>query len=71
MKDQNNFAFENWCSYGANRRDYFDCEKMILCAVDIACSVMPAHMFETGRKPAFFVKEQLMKMARNKKIGKA
>lgn len=71
MKDQNNFAFENWCSYGANRRDYFDCEKMILCAVDISCSVMPAHMFETGRKPAFWVKEQLMKLARAKKTGKA
>jgi hypothetical protein len=71
MKDQNNFAFENWCSYGANRRDYFDCEKMILTACDIACSVLPAQVFPTGHKPAFFVKEQLMKLARRQKIGKA
>lgn len=71
MKDQNNFAFENWCSYGNNRRDYFDCEKMLLCALDIACNVFPASMFQTGHKPAFWVREQLMKLARAKKIGKA
>jgi len=71
MKDQNNYAFENWCSYGNNRRDFFDCEKMLLCALDIACNVLPAHVFPTGHKPAFWVREQLMKLARAKKIGKA
>jgi len=71
MKDSNNFAFENWCAYGANRRDYFDCEKQIICAVDIACSVLPATAFPNARKPAFWVKSQLMKLARAQKIGKA
>jgi hypothetical protein len=71
MKDQNNFAFENWCSYGANRRDYFDCEKEILVAVDVACHYFPANLFPTGHKPTFFIKRELQKLARMKKIGKA
>lgn len=71
MKDQNNFAFENWCSYGANRRDYFDCEKQVLVAVDVACHYFPANLFPTGHKPTFFIKRELQKLARMKKIGKA
>ena len=71
MKDQNNFAFENWCSYGANRRDYFDCEKEILVAVDVACHYFPSNLFPTGHKPTFFIKRELQKLARMKKIGKA
>ncbi len=70
-KDQNNFAFENWCSYGANRRDFFDCEKQIVCAVDIACHFFPATAFPDGHKPTWWVRKELMKLARAKKIGKA
>ena len=71
MKDQNNFAFENWCTYGSARRDYFDCEKQILVAVDIACHFLPAQLFPNGRKPSFYVKRELQRLARSKKIGKA
>ena len=71
MKDQNNYAFENWCTYGAARRDYFDCEKQILVAVDIACHFLPAQVFTGGHKPSFYVKRELMKLARMRKQGKA
>lgn len=69
-KDANGYEYVNWHAFGGARRDFFDAEKMALSALDISCSILPAHFFPRGRKPAFFVKEQLLKLARKKKIAK-
>ena len=70
MKDSNNYAFENWCSYGSARRDYFDCEKQIFVGVDLACHFIPADKFPDGHKPVFWVKKELTRISRAKKLGK-
>ena len=70
-KDENGWEYANWASFGNSRRDFFDSSKMALCAMEIACSILPAGAFRHGRKPVFYVKEQLQRLARQKKIGRA
>lgn len=63
-KDGRGQDFANWCVYGADRRDYFDCEKMIFSALDVACTYLPAGRFRDGRKPKFWVRRELRRIAR-------
>lgn len=69
-KDENGWEYANWASFGNSRRDFFDSSKMALCAMDIACGILPASSFKHGRKPMFYVKEQLLKLSHAKKLGR-
>ena len=70
-KDENGWEYANWASFGNSRRDFFDSSKMALCAMEIACGILPASSFKHNRKPMFYVKEQILKLSHAKKIGKA
>lgn len=69
-KDGSGYDFGNWCTYGASRRDFFDCEKMCFAALDVACTFLPAQAFRHGHKPKFWVQREIRKMARLSKQGK-
>lgn len=66
MQDGRNQEFQNWHSSHDARRDFFDSEKMLLAAVDIACKYVPANGFGLGHKPKFYVERELKKLARLK-----
>lgn len=68
-KDGNGYEYVNWHAFGGARRDFFDSEKMALAAMEIACSILPAHAFPSGHKPTFWVREQVVRLARMRKIG--
>ena len=68
-KDMNGMSFENWCTAN-ERKDFWDTEKMNLVGLDIACTYLSAGAFPQGHKPAFWVKNQLIRMAQKKKIQK-
>jgi len=68
-KDMNGMSFENWCTAN-ERKDFWDTEKMNLCALDIACTYLPASVFPQGHKPSFWVRNQLIRMAQRKKLQK-
>lgn len=67
LKYENAESYANWSANG--RRDYFDAEKMALCALDIACDNLPASAFPAGHKPAFWVRSRLLEIARKKRLG--
>ena len=68
-KDGNGMAFVNWATFGADsRRDFFDCEKQVLAALDIACDLMPHTAFVRGHIPTFVAKEKLMALARSTRL---
>lgn len=68
-KDGNGWAFANWATFGADsRRDFFDCEKQILAALDIACDNIPHTAFTRGHIPTFVAKEKLMALARTRRL---
>jgi hypothetical protein len=69
-KDMNGMSFENWCS-NSERKDFWDAEKMNLACFDIACSVFPASAFPLGHKPKCWVRDQVIRLARMRKIGRA
>lgn len=69
-KNRSGQDFANWCVYGLDRRDYFDCEKMAYAALDVACTYIPAAKFRDGRKPRFWVERELKRLARKSKIAK-
>lgn len=62
MKAGNGEAFANWTPYSI-RHDYFDAEKMALCALDVACRYIPQHRFRRGAVPLFIRAEQLRQLA--------
>lgn len=64
MKDGKNVEFQNWCSTHDARRDFFDSEKMLLVALDVACKYIPANGFALGHKPKFYVEKELKRLAR-------
>jgi len=66
-KDMNGDAYVNWAAYG--RRDYFDSEKMCLCAVDLAAEYLPPRQFVHGRLPTFLVREKVLEAVRRAKRG--
>lgn len=66
MKDGRNVEFQNWCSTHDARRDFFDSEKMLLVALDVACKYVPANGFALGHKPKFYVEKELKRLARLK-----
>ncbi|MBQ7178801.1 MAG: hypothetical protein IJS08_15400, partial [Victivallales bacterium] len=64
IKDRNGEAYQNWCSTGGARRDFFDAEKMSLVALDVACYYLPPESFVKKNKPLFIRKEWLAAIAR-------
>ena len=70
-KNANGMDFSEWASFNGDRRDFFDCEKMILVALDLACAYIPATKWVKGHIPAFKAREKLLEIARLKKLGKA
>lgn len=68
-KDMNGMSFENWCA-NSERKDFWDAEKMQMACFDIACSVFPATAFPAGHKPSAWVREQVLRLARRRKIGR-
>ena len=69
MQDGRNQEFQNWHSSHDARRDFFDSEKMLIAAVDIACQYVPAAGFGLGHKPKFYVERELKRLARRKAGG--
>lgn len=67
MKDGRNLEFPNWCSSQGQHRDFFDAEKMLLVALDVACKYVPAQGFALGHKPRFYVEREIKRLARLKK----
>ena len=70
-KDGNGFVYANWCAYGGARRDYFDCEKEILVALDIMGAYYPANAYVKKHMPLFLAKEKIMELARKQKLNRA
>lgn len=70
MKDGRNTEFQNWCSTHDARRDFFDCEKMLLVALDACCQYIPAQGFPLGHKPRFYVERMIRKIHQMKTGGK-
>ena len=68
-KDSNGWQFSNWACF-SGRRDFFDCEKEILAALDIACEYLSPKAFVKGHVPLFKTKEKLVKIAQMKKLGR-
>lgn len=66
MKDGRNTEFQNWCSTHDARRDFFDCEKMLLVALDVCCQYIPAQGFPLGHKPRFYVERMIRKIHQQK-----
>lgn len=62
--------YANWCARGRARRDYFDSEKMALCALDIACHYLPPQSFPLRRKPAFWVRGKILAASRAARVGR-
>ena len=71
QKNANGQDYSEWVSFNGDRRDFFDCEKMILVALDLACAYIPATKWVKGHIPAFKAREKLLEIARLKKLGKA
>ena len=71
QKNANGQDYSEWASFAGNRRDFFDCEKQILVALDIACAYIPANKWLKGHIPLFKAKEKLLEIARKKKLGRA
>lgn len=67
-KDSTGMQYANWAAFGSARRDFFDAEKMALCALQIACREMPAHGWRRGHLPRFAAIERIRELARQKKI---
>ena len=66
-KDSNGQEYAQWAAFGGDRRDYFDAERMALCAMDIACDFFPPSSFASGHIPTFAAREKIMKILRQKK----
>ena len=69
-KDGNGYVYTNWACF-SGRRDYFDCEKEILVALDIMGDYYPANAYSHGRMPMFLAKEKIIALARKKKLHRA
>lgn len=69
-KDENGWQYSEWASFGNSRRDFFDSSKMALAAMEIACTVLNPTAFTHSRKPAFWVREQIMKLSHARKLQK-
>lgn len=69
-KDGNGMEFANWCVFGADRRDFFDAEKMCLAALDIAIAYLPQNQWVKGHIPLFAAKAKLLEAIRLKHKGR-
>ena len=69
QKDSAGQEYANW--YANDRRDFFDAEKMALCALYIAAQYLPPHCYRAGHIPLFIAREKILELARLKKSGKA
>ena len=71
-KDSSGLEYVNWAAFAGARRDFFDAEKMCLCALDLAVEFLPPVLFAHGRIPLFAAREKLMAAARRvKRMGLA
>ena len=68
LKDGNGQLYQNWCATGTNRRDFFDAEKMVNVALDIAFTYAQPAAFAHKNKPKFLRLEVLNELRRQGKI---
>lgn len=66
-KDSNGWEYANWAAFSGDRRDFFDAEKMVLAALDIAIDHLPPREFLHGRVPLFAAREKLLALVRAKR----
>ncbi|MBO4513512.1 MAG: phage terminase large subunit family protein [Victivallales bacterium] len=66
-KDSNGYEYANWAAFGGARRDFFDAEKMCLCALDLAVDYLPPKQFARGRLPVFAAREKVIEAIRARK----
>ena len=68
LKDGNGQLYQNWCATGTNRRDFFDAEKMVNVALDIAFTYAQPAAFAHKNKPKFLRLEVLNELRRQGKL---
>lgn len=66
-KDGNGWEYANYAAFNGARRDFFDAEKMALCALDLALEYLPPSAFRFGRLPLFAAREKILAAVRLKK----
>lgn len=66
-KDGNGWEYANYAAFNGARRDFFDAEKMALCALDLALEYLPPSAFRSGRIPLFAAREKILAAVRLKK----
>ncbi len=69
LRAENGDAFGKWKSANA-RRDYFDCEKMALVALDVAAKLLPPEYWPRKNLPLFRRLEILAELQRRQHLAK-